>query len=485
MGRATFASGLMLCALVTGCGNSSPSGSSPMDSVDTSDVPVYSPGGEPEIAVNPTDADNLVEGENVYGISYSHDGGATWTHVDLPNIGDNTLAVLSDGTFLYTTINGTMYESRDGGETWSDVGNWAGAVAETAYSFNVAPYPVSNAVGDVIRDVACNTPDIADAGPGSTEVPPNGPGVQLIGCDRPWLVADASTGKAFLAFTAHQDASGGTGGFDAPWELAWLACLSPSAPPGFQCGRQYVSASGDGGRTWSTFKAIDSSDYPAAVTSQNAGALMASFGTLATAYVAMGANCSPCVVFETSTDDGANWKRHIVAPAQFASATRTVTVDFEPYGAADPSQPGRYAVMVFDGDQTHLLVYVTEDWGVTWQSAMLAEPGDGVARWNPWIAYGPSGALGVVWKTSYADESFDVWAAVAPSGDTHFGNPVRISSQRSPGPVAPGGDDAADVTLTRDTLYAAWGDQRGESAPIGWFGSNWNHVGRYRFRPEE
>jgi hypothetical protein len=35
--------------------------------------------------------------------------------------------------------------------------------------------------------------------------------------------------------------------------------------------------------------------------------------------------------------------------------------------------------------------------------------------------------------------------------------------------------------MTKTTLYAVWGDQRGGPAPTGWFGSSFNRLGSYRF----
>ncbi len=462
----------------------------------TSDVEVHAPrGGEPQLAVNPRNPQNLVMGENVDGVAVSFDGGASWTQVPLPNMGDNALAVEPDGTFLFTSIDGTVWSSKTGGLTWEDAGNWVGAVAETGYSLlPKTDYPVNVAGGDVIREVACNTPDIEGAGPVTTEPPPAGPGIQTIGCDRPWLVTDPQTGRAYLSFSVHEDAAGGTGS-SLPWELGFAACrANVTSLPIFRCGRQYVAASRNGGHTWTKFKPMDSSDYPAAVTMGWSGGPVASFGRLATAYVANGRDCGLCVVFETSTDAGATWERHIVAPVELPANTAptcavfgcgdgslNTSFNFEPYTAADPTRRGRYAVMVFDRSQTRLIVYVTDDYGLHWRHTTLAEPGDGVQRWVPSIAYGPSGALGVMWLTSYADGSFDAWAAVARGGDAHFAAPVRLSAERSPGPVAPGGDDASDVTLTKDTLYAAWGDQRGGPAPTGWFGSYSDRVGSYRF----
>ena len=130
--------------------------------------------------------------------------------------------------------------------------------------------------------------------------------------------------------------------------------------------------------------------------------------------------------------------------------------------------------MVFDTPQTHLLVYVTDDSGRTWsRPAVLAEPG-GVKRWLPWIAYGPGGALGAMWKTTAADGSFTVWAAVSPTGSARFARPVRLSSAVSPGSVSQvAGDDNSHVALDRTTLHAVWGDRREGTLGV--------HYGRYSF----
>ena len=72
-----------------------------------------------------------------------------------------------------------------------------------------------------------------------------------------------------------------------------------------------------------------------------------------------------------------------------------------------------------------------------------------------------------MWRTTRADGSYAVWAAVAPRGDTDFAPPVRISSAISPGPVQQlAGDDASDVTLDAGDLHAVWGDRRDGSLGI-------------------
>ena len=472
---------LLAAAIVLAAAPASASGATT-----TTDVEVITPGGEPQIAVNPRDPRNVIVGDNVGGVSFSRDGGVTWKHVRIPNIGDNVVTARPDGTFLYSSINGTVWSSRNGGERWEKAGNWVGAVAETGYTlFPDVPYPANVGGGDVVRQVACSAPDVAGAGPTSLSPPPSGPGVQLLGCDRPWLVSDPNTGRAYLSFAHHNDPSGGTGGSDLPPEATAVACRGSTGGrhPAVACGRSYVAASEDGGRTWTDFRPIDSEEWPWAVTNGWSGGPTAAFGTLATAYVSVGQHCSsPCVVFQSSRDDGATWVRHVVAPIRFPDSDNLpTTLNFSPYVAADPSRPGRYAVLFFDAEQKRMYVHVTENSGATWKQATLGEPGDAVNRWTPWIAYGPGGALGAIWRSSYADGSFDAWVAVSRRGDTRFDDPVRLSSARSPGPVAFGGDDNAHVALSRDTLFASWGDQRGGPAPAGWFGSDTNHVGTFRF----
>jgi len=147
---------------------------------------------------------------------------------------------------------------------------------------------------------------------------------------------------------------------------------------------------------------------------------------------------------------------------------------FEPYTAADPAHPDHYATMVETRDLSSLLVWTTRDGGRVWDGpARLTDP-FGTQRHLPWLAIGPTGALGALWRSTAADGSYTTWAAVAPLGDADFAPPVRISSAVSPGPVQQlAGDDASDVTLDRTDLHAAWGDRRGGSLGI--------RYGRYAF----
>jgi len=425
--------------------------------------------GEPQVAVDPRHPLDVVVGENNLGVSVSHDGGLHWTHVAIPNQGDNTTTIDAAGTYAYTSLDGEVVVSRDRGRTWAPGGNWVGSLAATwAHAGGSTGFP--------FRFLGCNAP--TPAGPVE---PASGPGFHVIGCDRPWLTADATRpGLLRVSFTDHSDGSGG-----APVESA--GCKTSTATNQvFSCGRQYVTTSRDGGRTWSAFHPVDDASAPMDHTNGFSGIPLSRAGVLATAYLAgafPGSRCTTCAVFQTSRDDGRTWSRHLF-PATVDGASLgahdlnplgiSSSLAFEPYVAQDPSRPGRYAAMVYDAAQRALLVHVTTDFGRTWTGpARVGEQGGGT-RWLPWIAYGPGGALGAMWKTAYADGSFDVWGAVSPAGSTRFARPVRLSSKRSPGAVSQvAADDASFVTLDGSVLHAAWGDRREGTLGI--------HYARYAF----
>jgi hypothetical protein len=432
--------------------------------------------GEPEVEVSPKDPNTIVVGRNDAGVAVSHDRGRTWRQVAMPNPGDHVLTTGPDGTFWYSALDGDVRMSTDNGDTWKTVGNWVGAVA--AQSQEVQPVPGGQVV---VREVACNAAE--EAGPGEAEPPGEGPGPHAIGCDRPWLYADKTTGTLYASFVSHDESSGGAG--PPAWELRTLACRSTVLTnPAFECGRQYVAASHDRGRTWSRFRPFDSADHPAGSTGGFSSGPVASGGILASAYLASsapGGTPCPCLVFETSRDDGVTFTRHVVAHAPVPPAFGNTnplggeqSMLFEPYTAGDPARPGHYAVMIGDDDFSHLLVWTTRDSGRTWDGpARLTDPGGG-RRHLPWLAIGAGGALGAIWRTTRSDDAYTVWGAVAPRGDADFAPPVRISSAVSPGPVqALAGDDASDVTLDATDLHAAWGDRRDGSLGI--------RYGRYRF----
>jgi hypothetical protein len=260
--------------------------------------------------------------------------------------------------------------------------------------------------------------------------------------DRPWLTADNRTGAVYAS----------------------MADFVPRL-------RRWVVASRDGGRTFGPPRAIASNaapEFPAGdyIPSAANGVLAVSYVT-----VALDPDCLCRNVFETSTDDGVTWTRHPAPiPAQWT--------------AADPSHPGRFAIMSGGQDITdwqsfnpnELLVSVTSDYGKTWSPPAAIGEDPPNPRWMPWIAYSPTGILGVSYRTKYGtrscltphdctNTSYDEWAAVSSDGGLHFDRPVRISHAPSAAQIDSGtgfaaGDDFGTVALDEKYLYVAWGDMR-------------------------
>src|SRR5215211_2788011 len=72
--------------------------------------------------------------------------------------------------------------------------------------------------------------------------------------------------------------------------------------------------------------------------------------------------------------------------------------DFEPHAAADPADPSAMAVAWIEGTGVTIVVASTRDGGRTWVQARVPGlhcTGDGAsgATGDPWLAYGPDGAL--------------------------------------------------------------------------------------------
>ena len=196
-----------------------------------------------------------------------------------------------------------------------------------------------------------------------------------------------------------------------------------------------------------------------------------------------------CLFFQTSSDQGRTWTRHYVPVAGGFSG-------FFTYVSADPGFPGRYAVGVLNRDATGFRVLLTDDSGGTWskpiavpQVAPAAAPtaAAGAAGESPfdimnrgtilkpWMAYGPSGVLGVMWKQRRDDllgsaklsgvpgrsvgPGFDVYAAISCDGGTTWLRPVKVNAE--PSPAGPSSfDDLSYIALDTHYAHLVWGDRR-------------------------
>jgi hypothetical protein len=287
--------------------------------------------------------------------------------------------------------------------------------------------------------------------------------------DRPWISVDQSNGDVYVSTTAHPE--------------------------------RYVAVSHDHAQTWRPVEALDCDPAPTATRSDavscgaypesGGGSIAAAFGVLGAGYIASAApdHACPCAVFETSTDAGAHWSRHVVADH--------LPDRSDIFIATDSFNQGRFAVLVLPGHTVAgglaglsasrnvplgVAVVTTSDSGTTWSFPWLLgdEAGPHITN-RPWIEYtsvqdgtGPTGVLAVLWRNAYPPYnpgSFlvpgtqNVFAAVSRDNGGTFGSPSQLNSAASPPPDPKqfAEDDVSWVVVTTQYVYGAWGDWRATS----------------------
>jgi hypothetical protein len=256
--------------------------------------------------------------------------------------------------------------------------------------------------------------------------------------DRPFLVTDMSTGTIYVP-------GNGSGG----------------EPPHRET---FVRASKDNGETWGLIYAFDSPEYPQGGGMSRPGA---AHGVLAAAYVASsapGATC-PCLVFAASRDEAKTFERHVVREGL---PTQQGFGGFgNPSLAADPSRPGRFAVLTLTAGNTEMLVHVTHDYGKTWNDPVRAGQVPGATMTKADMGYSPRGDLAVMWLSVNPDQSYSAWSAASPDGGATFGQSTQISRSASPPRSAIryrgnhwDGDDLSSLVVDNEFVHMVWADGR-------------------------
>jgi para-nitrobenzyl esterase len=234
----------------------------------------------------------------------------------------------------------------------------------------------------------------------------------------------------------------------------------PAPPNGAAHSQRFFAVSDDGAQSFGIIRAYGDAEWPQRWDSH----LIAAHGVLAFSYIAgsapvAGAAC-PCVIFATSTDNGATLSRHLVGPAE----NLDTLVHYPPI-AADPARSGAFSLGMISKDRKNVLVLVTADSGASWRPVPLRQPPDVAFTSRPALSFAPDSTLIVMWRGLHDDGSYDIYMAASPDG-REFGRALRISGVSSTAPKALAthyavrGDFLEVAAADRDAVHAAWTDWR-------------------------
>ncbi len=249
-------------------------------------------------------------------------------------------------------------------------------------------------------------------------------------------------------------------------------------------GLQAISISKDHGLTWSA-----QAPLPDATNQGLGNQIEVHDGILATATALQLVGNPPTGIaaasptFWVSFDNGQTWTSHPVtdtkgnpvAPptgslvANVSTVAEQSTTDPIPWVAADPTHRGRFAVMVPMGDD--LDVYITNDAGRRWAGPAVI---DAPNVYKPWIAFGPTGLLGVAWRTASSltaggtppvipppNATINAYSAVSFNGGRSFSAPLRVNHTTEPaGQRIEGGDKYSHIVFSGNYAYVTWSDGR-------------------------
>ncbi len=389
--------------------------------------------GEPFLAVNPTNAQNMViawMGVTITGgirISIkskaTFDGGQTWGNYVVhphytPTCGsaDVSMSFRNDGTLYMSYIDfnqaadsGVIYlsTSADGGKTWT------------------SPVVAWNIKEDAAKDPI----------------------------DRPWLVADNSgTANNGMLYITTKPAY-------------WIP------PPN----RPYLKTSSDSGQTWSAYRYVDSMGYlVGGIIVQPMGApAVTADGALCIAYPSydLAQSIYTKIFLAKSYNRGAGFQYYQVISNPVAVQDTNYKLGYRlAANPANASQLAFAAVGAQYGDPD-IFVYTTNDGGQTWGNAVRVNDdsiGNGKAQDMVWISYNESGDLAAVWRDrrNGADTGFfqasDTYCAVSHDNGATFSKNFPLTTVTAPfdSVLLDKGNDFMCNHLIGDSISAAWGDVR-------------------------
>jgi para-nitrobenzyl esterase len=234
----------------------------------------------------------------------------------------------------------------------------------------------------------------------------------------------------------------------------------PAPPNGAAHSQRFFAVSDDGAQSFGLIRAYGNAEWPQRWDSH----LIAAHGILAFSYIAgsapvAGAAC-PCVIFASSTDNGATISRHLVGPAE----NLDTLVHYPPI-AADPARSGAFSLGMISKDRKNVLVLVSADSGASWRPVPLRQPPEVAFTSRPALSFTPDSTLIAMWRGLHDDGSYDIYMAASPDGQ-EFKQALRISGVSSTikkelaTHYAVRGDFLEVAAADRNAVHAAWTDWR-------------------------
>ena len=382
--------------------------------------------GEPYIAVNPANQNNIIagwmrlriDGKIWIATRASFDQGQTWSAINymphdtlINGSADVSIAFHNSGAAYLSWINfrmspdtaGAVFISKsiDGGLTWGE----------------------ANKVID--QD---DKPDLA--------------------FDRPWIAVDNSGGVNDGAV------------FVTTMSAYWY--VGPH--------HIYLRTSTDDGQTWSTIEQVDTAGYSVgSLTASYGGMSIGSDGRAYIAFISYDVSTSPFVRYYsvTTTDLGLSFQRNVIGTVSIGTGS-----DFTKGWSlsANPIIDGHAVITWVDnrnGDYD-ILLSKTIDGGVTWSLPIRVNDdtiNNGIIQDMVWCNFSKSGKLAVVWKDrrltgTGSTVPFDIYTAFSLDTANSFSPNYRVTTVSNPYFLVPLGNSFIGCAMSDSSVYLNWGDYR-------------------------
>jgi hypothetical protein len=386
-------------------------------------------GAEPALALDPTNPSQLVAAwihpGSIQG-SVSRDGGRSWgTAYDFPLQITDAQAYSADPSVAWSPNGATAYVAYLNADMNTTNGTPFGPAGKILFSRS-SDHGATWSAPVLVRDIS-RTSDWGD--------------------DRPWMTVDHSGGPrdGWIYLTSHTGAQTG------------------------MASHVHLTISADQGTTWTSSDIqVDDSTYPAFPPRTTANPTIGKLGALYIVYLAQVAGCTLptlCTAIARSTDGGATFTRTQAPSINYIVRPGLVL-------AANPAVAGDLAMVWIDGrnGDPDILFARSVDDGATWSDPIRINDdaiGNGITQDQPWIAYSPSGTIGIAWRDrrlsgrTDALAPFDVYYTYSKDRGAHFAANIRLSDASSPVKMnVTAGNDFLGVALTNTKLIADWGDYR-------------------------